>query len=289
MQTSCLVAGAVEGCTQTRAQHTGQGALQRLEVGWCKHLRTLETIEHTQNRKLTLLVGILEGEGGRGAILPRLGAEVVVEARAGGHGLGVEVGGEGAILKQRTSTSEPCTPAACPNRSVPCIHTTISYAALIAAHRVRLGQGRSVTVLPVQNAENSRAAVLRLRPCDRPAHQRGAPTPTLRVLISKSEICDGAREQPAPLQAASATMVRLRSSTTRRPAFHAHTPTNSRAAGRAWWPDTKSQWKGHLKRARKVILIKLFSLIGKKNFPKFFRKKIFVSVWKIRLTKTSRF
>ena len=45
-----------------------------------------------------LLVGVLEGEGGGGAILPRLGAQVVVEAGAGGHGLGVEVGGEGAVL-----------------------------------------------------------------------------------------------------------------------------------------------------------------------------------------------
>jgi len=47
-------------------------------------------------------VGILEGEGGRRAILPRLGAQVVVEAGAGGHGLGVEVGGEGAILHKST-------------------------------------------------------------------------------------------------------------------------------------------------------------------------------------------
>ena len=53
-------------------------------------------------------MGILEGEGGGGAVLPRLGAEVVVEAGAGGHGLGVEVGGEGAILKKRTRTSEQC-------------------------------------------------------------------------------------------------------------------------------------------------------------------------------------
>jgi len=44
-------------------------------------------------------VGILEGEGGRRAILPRLRAQVVVEARAGGHRLGVEVGGEGAVLQ----------------------------------------------------------------------------------------------------------------------------------------------------------------------------------------------
>jgi len=54
--------------------------------------------------RLTLLVGILEGEGGGGAVLPRLGAEVVVEAGAGGHGLGVEVGGERAVL---CTTSQP--------------------------------------------------------------------------------------------------------------------------------------------------------------------------------------
>jgi hypothetical protein len=52
-----------------------------------------------------LLVGVLEGEGGGGAILPRLGAKVVVEAGASGHGLGVEVGGEGAVL-QRTEAHE---------------------------------------------------------------------------------------------------------------------------------------------------------------------------------------
>ena len=50
-----------------------------------------------------LLVGVLEGEGGGGAVLPRLGAEVVVEAGAGGHGLGVEVGREGAILFQKVT------------------------------------------------------------------------------------------------------------------------------------------------------------------------------------------
>jgi len=53
---------------------------------------------------LTLLVRVVEGEGGRRAILPRLRAEVVVEARAGGHRLGVEVGREGAILPDRTSS-----------------------------------------------------------------------------------------------------------------------------------------------------------------------------------------
>ena len=52
-----------------------------------------------------LLVGVLEGEGGSGAILPRLGAKVVVEAGASGHGLGVEVGGEGAVL-QKTEAHE---------------------------------------------------------------------------------------------------------------------------------------------------------------------------------------
>ena len=52
---------------------------------------------------LTLLVGILKGEGGGGAILPGLGAEVVIEARAGGHGLGVEVGRERAILHRSTA------------------------------------------------------------------------------------------------------------------------------------------------------------------------------------------
>ncbi len=50
-----------------------------------------------------LLVGVLQGEGSGGAILPRLGAEVVVEAGAGGHGLGVEVGREGAILFQKVT------------------------------------------------------------------------------------------------------------------------------------------------------------------------------------------
>ena len=50
-----------------------------------------------------LLVGILEGEGGSGAILPGLRAEVVIEARSGSHGLSVEVGGERAILNECVS------------------------------------------------------------------------------------------------------------------------------------------------------------------------------------------
>ena len=65
------------------------------------HIR-IATLNHGRSREcraLTLLVGILEGEGGGGAVLPRLGAKVVVEAGAGGHGLGVEVGGERAVLR----------------------------------------------------------------------------------------------------------------------------------------------------------------------------------------------
>ncbi|EKX41569.1 hypothetical protein GUITHDRAFT_153778, partial [Guillardia theta CCMP2712] len=53
-----------------------------------------------------LLVGILEGEGGSGAILPGLGAEVVIEARSGSHGLSVEVGGERAILNECVSQAK---------------------------------------------------------------------------------------------------------------------------------------------------------------------------------------
>ena len=52
-----------------------------------------------------LLVGVLKSKGGGGAILPRLGAEVVVEAGAGGHGLGVEVGGERAVLRKSYRTA----------------------------------------------------------------------------------------------------------------------------------------------------------------------------------------
>ena len=48
-------------------------------------------------------MGVLQGEGGGGAILPGLGAEVVVEAGAGGHGLGVEVSREGAVLTEEHS------------------------------------------------------------------------------------------------------------------------------------------------------------------------------------------
>ena len=56
--------------------------------------------ERFLQRRLTLLVGVLQGEGGGGAILPGLGAEVVVEAGAGSHGLGVEISGERAVLCQ---------------------------------------------------------------------------------------------------------------------------------------------------------------------------------------------
>ena len=50
-------------------------------------------------------MGILEGEGGGRAVLPRLGAQVVVEARASGHGLGVEVSREGAVLRAERKLS----------------------------------------------------------------------------------------------------------------------------------------------------------------------------------------
>ena len=53
----------------------------------------------TSGTELTLLVRILEGEGGSGAVLPRLRAQVVIEARAGSHRLGVEVSREGAVLR----------------------------------------------------------------------------------------------------------------------------------------------------------------------------------------------
>ena len=43
---------------------------------------------------------VLESPGGRGAILPGLRAQVVVETRTGGHRLGVEVSREGAVLRQ---------------------------------------------------------------------------------------------------------------------------------------------------------------------------------------------
>jgi hypothetical protein len=46
-------------------------------------------------------VRVLEGPGGRGAILPGLRAQVVVETRTGGHRLGVEVSGERAVLYEK--------------------------------------------------------------------------------------------------------------------------------------------------------------------------------------------
>ncbi len=53
--------------------------------------------------RLTLLMRVLEGPGGRRAILPRLRAKVVIETRASRHGLGVEVGRERAILYKETT------------------------------------------------------------------------------------------------------------------------------------------------------------------------------------------
>ncbi len=55
---------------------------------------------------LTLLVRVLEGPGGGGAVLPRLRAKVVVEARTSGHRLGVEVGRERAVLQERRFQNE---------------------------------------------------------------------------------------------------------------------------------------------------------------------------------------
>ena len=67
----------------------------------CGKQRQAARGKRAERKVLHLLVGVLEGEGGGGAVLPRLGAEVVVEAGAGGHGLGVEVGGERAVLEGR--------------------------------------------------------------------------------------------------------------------------------------------------------------------------------------------
>jgi hypothetical protein len=59
--------------------------------------------------RLTLLVRVLQGPGGRRAILPRLRAEVVVEARTSGHRLGVEVSREGAVLRNIASSESSQT------------------------------------------------------------------------------------------------------------------------------------------------------------------------------------
>jgi hypothetical protein len=59
-------------------------------------------------RGLTLLVRVLQGPGGRRAILPRLRAQVVVEARTSGHRLGVEVSREGAVLLEAKPVLSKC-------------------------------------------------------------------------------------------------------------------------------------------------------------------------------------
>jgi hypothetical protein len=64
---------------------------------------------------LTLLVRVLEGPGGGGAILPRLRAEVVIETRTSGHRLGVEIGGEGAVLLKHSLVSPLFHNTICPN------------------------------------------------------------------------------------------------------------------------------------------------------------------------------
>jgi len=83
-----LVAGAVEGCKRATV---------------CVRIRLQQAclvgnLDEGAAKVLTLLVRIVEGEGRRGAVLPRLRAEVVIEARASRHRLGVEVRREGAIL-----------------------------------------------------------------------------------------------------------------------------------------------------------------------------------------------
>ena len=56
-------------------------------------------------------MGVLEGEGGGGTVLPRLRAQVVVEARAGRHGLCVEVRREGAVLRNTVDRNVSTTRA----------------------------------------------------------------------------------------------------------------------------------------------------------------------------------
>ena len=75
---------------------------------------------------------VLEGEGGGGTVLPRLRAQVVVEAGAGRHGLRVEVRREGAVLRNTvdrhvTDTSalhgrtapRPSQPPSCARKHAP--------------------------------------------------------------------------------------------------------------------------------------------------------------------------
>ena len=77
-------------------------------------------------------MGVLEGEGGGGTVLPRLRAQVVVEAGAGRHGLRVEVRREGAVLRNTvdrhvTDTSalhgrtapRPSQPPSCARKHAP--------------------------------------------------------------------------------------------------------------------------------------------------------------------------
>lgn len=83
-----LVAGAVEGCKKATT----------CVRDWLQHACLVGNLDRGAAQVLTLLVRIVEGEGRRGAVLPRLRAEVVIEARASRHRLGVEVRREGAVL-----------------------------------------------------------------------------------------------------------------------------------------------------------------------------------------------
>lgn len=66
---------------------------------------TSKTLTASRTSFTDLLVGILQREGRCRAILPRLGAKVVIEPRARSHRLGVEVGRERAILQEKKMMS----------------------------------------------------------------------------------------------------------------------------------------------------------------------------------------
>ena len=77
----CLVARAVEGCRKNNGQKVNT-FLSR----------------NTKKYQLTLLVRILEGPGGRRAILPGLRGQIVIKSWTSGHRLCVEISRERAIL-----------------------------------------------------------------------------------------------------------------------------------------------------------------------------------------------
>ena len=109
-----------------------------------------------------LLVGILQGEGGGGTILPRLGAEVVVEAGAGGHGLRVEVRRERAILRKKRRSGSQYTnmPSSIPHTITASAATKPSVASRRSARlhrwsREAHGETHRSTLAPLVNAQNA--------------------------------------------------------------------------------------------------------------------------------------